>query len=343
MDPNTENIKNLVDLIINAFKKFSLKDAIIAIARHGIHKAGFLTADFLRLRSTKIELQKALRDAKNDEKKAEPIKKELEPIDKELRIITADIRAFLNDFKGKNLKLAKEKRLGVDYHGLCLFATQHPLDNCTKGFGFLIDFKNSSAWKVASSESLFHILKFALDNRKALAETDPLAAANKGRNFPMIIDSEKWDNHLRYVSMILALVLKMTAYPEVFVLLEEVIVGGQLPCEVQGDFDNVWTLTTGENLLGACLAAAYYLLDLFRSEGIVDIADKIAHIVETFVEDQDLKDHIMSTYGEIVSVKAVKAPVPEKKAPAPKKDSAAPKKAPAPNKKAPAPNKKVPK
>lgn len=220
-------------------------------------------------------------------------------------------KAELNAELAVSMSSAKNARHGLLYKEiLALFSTQHPLDNCTEGFAFRIILPNGEVIEVASAESLYHTLKFNLKDRKALAQTPAQKAAQQGRSLKMAdsVTPEIWDNLLRFVSMILALVLKMTAYPDVFANLEEIVQNGQFPCEVQGpNFKNVWTLTTGDNLLGACLVLTWFLLDKFRSEGIVDLQEQIKAIVNMFVDEEELKSHIMDNYyGEIVAVEACK-------------------------------------
>lgn len=230
--------------------------------------------------------------------------------------------ASFNSLLATKMSVAKKDRSGLSWlDAFMLFSTQHPLDNCTEKFEFNLVFADKSVWSVKSAESLYHTLKFGLDDRQALAETAAQAAAKAGRNYEMAVEPEVWDQLLRFVSMILALVVKMFAYPDVFANLEEVIMSDRLPCEVQGpNFKNPWTLTTGDNYLGACLCVVYNLMCMFRAESM-DLPQCITYIVDSFVADEDLKAHVLSSYGQVVSVEAAKAPVKTvaKKAPAAKK------------------------
>jgi hypothetical protein len=139
---------------------------------------------------------------------------------------------------------------------VALFSTGNLLDNCTDTpFVMLIDGKKIT---IRGSEVFYQSFKFDFENRFDFLPLGPKEAAVLGRKKPVTKNfgedffENHWNPTMRFVAMLVALFYKMTIYPDIKNYLIDLLKNGLIPCEVQPNFKNDWTICE-RNFLSGCL------------------------------------------------------------------------------------------
>jgi len=219
---------------------------------------------------------------------------------------------------------------------LC-FSTRHPYSNCTQNLEFVLVRNDGTPCGlilgispqgltprgtkqfVSSSEALFHFFKAkhnSIESLALLAMTPSKAAKESekvtiefAKNMSLEESLVFWNITGKFVAMLIAILCKLTAYEEISALLTKNILDNIYPCEVQ-QYNDAWTLNTGDNLLSGVLVTACYLKLEHPEKSLSKLFEMIItssineiNYPEHYIQ---LQNHFLSVTSKIVSVEKIK-------------------------------------